>query len=266
VIPSYAQQKGSAFYVTPFAFSDKVSFMASFSFKITSGTFPPADGLAFILSTSTSLLGDSGNYVGFASSSVNNENPSPISSFAVKFDSNSAFFNYVSLLKNSDPTEYAESIEKNLIYNSGYEVNVWIDYDDTMLAVYTSYKLTKPATPILLTTFDLSYLAGKSVYFGFSAGSGDSYGAHEVTNTKPLTFSNYKNPACHQVACDTLLEGNAEWPITSFGANATGTCNSGYSGSVYRQCLRDIETNTPYWGPIYGSCIEGKSAIINSKG
>lgn len=59
------------------------------------------------------------------------------------------------------------------------------------------------------------------------------------------------------LVCPAITEGNADWPATNAFATTTGTCVSGYVGSVSRTC-----TSSGSFSTISGSCSGARGFLF----
>ncbi|CAG7870031.1 putative L-type lectin-domain containing receptor kinase I.1 [Brassica rapa] len=189
-----AQQKGHAFFNRPFDFgsassSQSLSFWTHFVCALVPK--PGADGghgVAFVLSSSKDLTqADPTQYLGLFNISTNGSPSSQI--LAIELDTvESAEFddidkNHVGIDANnlhsvvSAPASYysdREGTNKSLTLLSGDPIQVWIDYEDTLLNVTLApLRNEKPSKPLLSRNINLtSVFPDGKAFVGFSAATG----------------------------------------------------------------------------------------------
>ncbi|KAF3544905.1 hypothetical protein DY000_02008083 [Brassica cretica] len=189
-----AQQKGHAFFNRPFDFgsassSQSLSFWTHFVCALVPK--PGADGghgIAFVLSSSKDLTqADPTQYLGLFNISTNGSPSSQI--LAIELDTvESAEFddidkNHVGIDENnlhsvvSAPASYysdREGTNKSLTLLSGDPIQVWIDYEDTLLNVTLApLRNQKPSKPLLSRNINLtSVFPDRKAFVGFSAATG----------------------------------------------------------------------------------------------
>ncbi|CAN0921531.1 L-type lectin-domain containing receptor kinase S.6 [Linum grandiflorum] len=206
---------GRALYFRPFRFLDpKTNSTASFSSRfifsiIQSPLCPPADGLAFLITSSPNSFSLSDGFMGLPGPALN-----PRDSFvAVEFDTN-----YDSSLQ--DPTHgdhvgvdvntivsFAEvSVSGTVDLKSGKEITAWIDYSDSAksVQVWLSYSQSRPPSPILVAKADLSNHFKEFMFVGFSASNGKGSAVHLVTHWR---FNTYGHPSFNSTL-ETIDQGN----------------------------------------------------------
>jgi len=65
------------------------------------------------------------------------------------------------------------------------------------------------------------------------------------------TWSDLVVNGCQRTRCPAETRGNANWPSTLSGNFVQGTCQAGFVGEPYRQCLSDGT-----WGPVQDPCVD----------
>ncbi|AEE78024.1 receptor-like protein kinase [Arabidopsis thaliana] len=187
------QQKGHAFFNRPFEFGSASSQSPSFSTHFVCALVPKpgvdgGHGIAFVLSSSMDLTqADPTQYLGLFNISTNGSPSSHL--LAIELDTvQSAEFddrdkNHVGIDENSlqsvesaSASYYSDKEGKNksLKLLSGDPIQVWIDYEDTLLNVTLApLKTQKPSKPLLSITINLTAIfPDRKAFIGFSAATG----------------------------------------------------------------------------------------------
>ncbi|XP_027120116.1 L-type lectin-domain containing receptor kinase IV.1-like [Coffea arabica] len=185
-------QTGHAFYPNPLKFKTKsnssaFSFSTQFVFAIVAEVpGMPGPGMAFVIAPTRGLAeGPSTRFLGLFNTSTDGNRTNHV--FAVELDTiqNPDFEdindNHVGIdinsmtSKVSQPASYQannKNLFDNLTLSSGQEMQLWVEYDgvarriDVTLAPVAA---SKPHTPLLSLTYDLSPIFQQSMYVGFSA-------------------------------------------------------------------------------------------------
>ncbi len=248
--PALGNQSGAVYSTTAVALGNHASFSTSFQFRLTNpGGWDPADGITFVLGTSTTGLGSAGVGMGYQGVSGH--------SVAIEFDTyNNAGFglgdddgdssNHVSIdtngvLTDTDLTNVygnpscgfpsGGTPDQNLYTVPGCMSNgdLWavnISYDGAHLTV----TLTDPTegssfTAINGYTIDLASILGQNTAFvGFTSGTGAGWENHDIVS---WTFS------------DTPQGGAAPWGSYAHDPQHTGV------SSIGAQRLEKIKWTTP---------------------
>ncbi|XP_028184943.1 L-type lectin-domain containing receptor kinase S.6 [Glycine soja] len=188
---------GRAFFIYPVRFLDPqtnstASFSCRFSFSILSSpSCPSADGLAFLIASSTHFPTLSSGYMGLPSSSFS-------SFFAVEFDTAFHPFlgdindNHVAVDVNSLASSFAsvDAASRGVDLKSGKIITAWVEYRHAMrmVRVWIGYSSTRPPTPILATQIDLSERLEDFMHVGFTASNGEGSSVHLVHHWQFKTF------------------------------------------------------------------------------
>ncbi len=167
------------------------SFTTDFTFQITSGTNPTADGFAFVIQGNNSTaLGPSGGGLGFGPDTPSGTGGIP-SSIAVKFDlfsndGEGADSTGLYLNGASPTTPAVDMTGSGVDLHSGDPFHVHMTYDGTTL-VMTITDTTTNATFTTSWPVDIPTIVGDDVaYLGFTAGTG---GYTAVQNIQTWTFT-----------------------------------------------------------------------------
>lgn len=198
--PASPNQQGSAFATTPV--DPRQSFSTGFGLNFPAGSFPPADGMAFVLQSvgptavSASGLGSALGYGGIHPSVAvefdlfNGDpgDPGYVSSGAVD-----AGDQHVGITVNGDPTSHFACATVRSPPDSpctgtlpgplSGPVFAWVDYSSAahVLSVYVAKTRTKPAAPVVSRAIDLAGLLGPSTFAGFTAATGLFTAEQDVT-------------------------------------------------------------------------------------
>jgi hypothetical protein len=182
-------QNGSAFWKSRIYLGTDKSFSAYFTFLINGSVGGGADGLAFVLQTSTVTAGSSGGGIGY-------QGISP--SIAVEFDTydngENGGGNHVAIVEDGH-TNYAHTnyAVPSFALDGGIVGHVWVDYNGAtdLFEVRLSTTTTRPASALVSATKDLaSKFANNNVYVGFTAATGGSSNYHFIQD---LMFENSYN-------------------------------------------------------------------------
>ncbi|KAL1192414.1 putative L-type lectin-domain containing receptor kinase I.1 [Cardamine amara subsp. amara] len=187
------QQMGHAFFNRPFDFGSASSQSLSFSTHFVFALVPKpgvdgGHGIAFVLSSSMDLTkADPAQYLGLFNISTNGSPSSQL--LAIELDTvQSAEFddinkNHVGIDVNSlrsvdsvSASYYSDRDGKNksLALLSGDSIEVWIDYEDTLLNVTLApLRNEKPSKPLLSKAINLTAIfPDQQAFVGFSAATG----------------------------------------------------------------------------------------------
>lgn len=186
--PAGAAYAGSAFLNKKIKQSDGFSSYFNFTLKYPRSAYgldAGADGLVFIVAKNTNSLGGIGEGIGYTG--INN-------SIGIEFDSfpnaNDISNSHIGINLNGQLTsdKNKPGYEDNVAdlganyFNEDGPFHVWIDYESNsqLLSVYISKTTTRPASPTLTKTIDLSQYCGDEYYVGFTAATGSCYEAHKI--------------------------------------------------------------------------------------
>jgi hypothetical protein len=176
-LTNFFSQTGSVFSTTPFVLAQ--SFSTHFQFSLHNG-IGPADGITFVIQNSPSgpsALGAGGGGLGYAGIS-----PSAAIEFDIFQGPSDRDNNHVGILENGNLASYLSVASPGFkLYGSG-PVNVWVDYNAAthLLQVYVSQGATKPSTPLVSATIDLSRVVGPAGYFGFTGATGGFFAVQDI--------------------------------------------------------------------------------------
>lgn len=176
------QQRGSFFYTTPITFTENTGFSCYFTFVISGG----ADGIVFVIhndSAGASAVANPARSIGYSSANSGDATGDGIAnSVAVGYI---IYLQNTILIWNETTNLQAENTSQNPAvtaaipappdWNSGSTIHNWIDYDarNNLLSVYGSQTSTKPSTPLVTHTVDItSFTGGSQAYVGFTASTG----------------------------------------------------------------------------------------------
>ncbi|CAN8301132.1 unnamed protein product [Cochlearia groenlandica] len=192
------QKMGHAFFKQPFVFNSSESLSFSTQFvcaMVREPRITPGNGIAFFLSPSMDLSNaDATQYLGLFNTTTNRSPSSRI--FAIELDTVlSAEFddinnNHVGIDVNSltsiesAPASYfldKEGVNKSLSLTSGDSIQVWVDYDGTVLNVSLApLGVQKPSRNLLSRSINLSEVLHGRTFVGFSAATGQLANNHYI--------------------------------------------------------------------------------------
>lgn len=192
---------GNAFYAHPIHLLNSSSnisnsFNTCFVFSIIhSGSNGGGYGLAFLLSPTTNLQGDSGQYMGIFNRTNDGNSSNHI--FAVEFDTvnghnegTNSKGNHIGVNingMNSVATEsgayyLGDSEKKEEVYFDSGPIQAWIEYADGLLNVTIAplHVVAKPIKPLISFGIQLSSVLTDTIYAGFSAATGEETSSHYI--------------------------------------------------------------------------------------
>lgn len=180
-------RSGSVFTTSQYGIT---GFSAAFEFRISSpggtsdGISAGADGITFVVQRAgATALGGSGEGMGYGPRA---STPGIANSVAVEFDTfkngwdpNS---NHIGIDTNGSLTSLATT-NIATAFDNGTKWSVWVDYNGTTLEVRASTDGVRPTLATLSHTIDIAAtIGGSAAYIGFTGGTGQAYGKHEVLN------------------------------------------------------------------------------------
>jgi uncharacterized protein (TIGR03437 family) len=239
--PATGNQSGAAYSTTPVTLGNNAAFSTQFQFRFTNpGGWNPADGITFVLGTSTTGLGAGGvgmGYQGVGGKSVGIEFDTYNNAALGIGDNDGNSSNHVSI----DTNGVLTNTDLTNVYNNGScgfangtppqnphtvagcmsNGDLWtanIVYDGSNLTV----TLTDPAEPASFTAINsypinlASALGQNTAYVGLTSGTGAGWENHDIVN---WTFSNTP-----QLPCTYLVNGLTQnQPSSLTSGNITGS-------------------------------------------
>ncbi|MBB1074177.1 PEP-CTERM sorting domain-containing protein [Rhodoferax sp. 4810] len=202
--PATNNQSGSVFSSDRIMLDANTSFSSMFQFRITNSGGNRdtdgigADGLVFVMQTMSNTAGTIGGGMGYKGLSP---------SFGVEFDTwnNSGWDdnngNHVGIDLNGDINSVTQVAVPTRM-NNGNVWSAWVDYnsvsDSMEVRLIEGTEEARPEVALLSYTISSTALpiTENGAFFGFTAGTGGAYGAHEILNWSLET---------HQVAEPTTL-------------------------------------------------------------
>lgn len=182
--PDSPSQAGSAFLTNPFRVDQSTLFETRFDFLISGGD--GSDGLAFVIHSDedgASAVGGPGGNLGYGGISR---------SLAIEFDTHLNVFaseisdpndNHVAVSVFGRPGFQVATGIPSFDLNAGDIISALINYDGAALDVFLSDEDLFSDTPILSTPLSLETVIGRGdAFFGFTAGTGDGFNAHDILN------------------------------------------------------------------------------------
>jgi glucose/arabinose dehydrogenase len=256
ITPAATFRAGSAFYGDRLAVGADTSFSTQFQFRLSGGQGTNgADGITFMVQNSAAganARGEAGGYLGYDDNPTTPGAPAIDSSLAIEFDTFKNTWdvggNQISVLRDGDVTQTLAESSPTLDLNSGSPLNAWIEYDGTndRLEVFLANNTTRPRTPSLTTTVDLSAVVnGESAFVGFSGGTGGRTNLQDIESWN-FSSSPTRNPGTIAIGQTTVsvVEGvtTATVPITRTGGS-DGTVGVDYT-TVDNTAVRDLDYRT----------------------
>ncbi|XVF55229.1 hypothetical protein PTKIN_Ptkin06aG0020000 [Pterospermum kingtungense] len=196
-------QKGHAFYLYPVYFKNSTngyisSFSTTFIFAIAAEN--PAFigmGMAFVVAPTRGLPGATeSQYLGLFNRSNNGNDTNRVVAIELDTVPNTEFDdindNHVGIdinglvSANSSAAGYYKDGTRqfrNLTLKSGAPMQVWVEYDGLEKRMYVTlapFNVSKPKTPLLSLSRDLSSIINNEMYVGFSSSTGVVLGTHYV--------------------------------------------------------------------------------------
>ncbi|MEE8107201.1 MAG: L-type lectin-domain containing protein [Planctomycetota bacterium] len=186
--PDAGSLAGSAFVTAGVPVGATSSIHSSFVYRIhgiRGGGPLGSDGMAFVIQADprgATALGTAGGALGYGGPTL--ITPSVI----VEFDTHINFGvdpgdNHVALHKDGDWTVDLTHGFPGFTLNDGTSQYVWVDYNGLtdLFEVFVSKTATKPGAALFSHTIDLSAVLGSdTAYFGFTAGTGGGFNAHDI--------------------------------------------------------------------------------------
>ncbi len=253
--PATGNQSGAAYNTTPVTLGNNATFSTQFQFRFSNqGGTEPADGIVFVLGTSTKGLGGlgvgmgyqnvSGNSVGIEFDTYNNTgfglgNDDGNSSNHVSIDTNGSLTNTgLTNVYGNQTCIFATGSSSNTAAGCMANGDLWtvnISYDGSKLTV----TLTDPAkgssfTAINGYAINLASLLGQTTaYAGFTSGTGAGWEDHDIVN---WTFANTAQSA---VCTYSLSASTASVGATQTTGTVAVTAGTG--------CTWTATSNAPTW-------------------
>ncbi|CAI6064978.1 cadherin-like beta sandwich domain-containing protein [Cohnella sp. JJ-181] len=191
-------QYGTVFNWDKVSLRDNSGFSTYFTFKMTNpGGGPPAgaDGIVFAVQTKSNSAGSVGVGMGFGG--IQNSVGVEFDTYDNASETGDPSANHVAVDLNGSVSHGSQGVyaEPSIDFNSGQDVNVWIDYKtaNKTLEVFYSNSTTRPGTPKLTYTgLDLqNVIKSEDVYVGFTAATGGAWQNHLI---KQWYFTNKYDP------------------------------------------------------------------------
>jgi gliding motility-associated-like protein len=249
-----------------------VDFSAYFSFQITGNSSVGADGIGFVLQTTSSGAGSTGEGIGY-------QGISP--SIIIEFDTynNSAYDqngNHIAIMEDGNNQNHKTQTSPGQSMKNGSVYHVWVDYDGTTLEVRFSNTSSRPGSATLSHTVSLaSKFAGKNVFVGFTSATGGEYSTHDITSflfsdkyisggldpngnyiPGPNSISVTTNPAVIYLTETSNVTATAKLPNGNPAANAdiTFSCPCGTFNPVTVKSDANGIASTTFTGVSVGNC------------
>ena len=158
------------------------SFTTSFTLRQTELTFPPADGMAFVLqSAGPGTLGGGGFAQGYGEID---------DSLAIEFDifgneelENDPFDNHVGVMRDGDASNHLElAFAPSTFWLTDREYRAWVRYsaENESLKIWLSRRKIRPGEPLIKMDLVLDEVLAGKAYAGFTAATGSLGSAQRV--------------------------------------------------------------------------------------
>lgn len=175
---------GSVYLANGIPLNANTSFSTRFEMSIHGGrpNSPPGDGLAFLVQgVGPAAIGGLGSGLGYSGIAK---------SVIVEMDTwggnaqNDPSDNHIAVMQNGVSATHLAAFTPAFLFTDGATHTVWVDYAAATqtLKVYVAAAATttKPATPVISQAINLFGTVGGTAWFGFSAGTGYFYNAHDI--------------------------------------------------------------------------------------
>jgi hypothetical protein len=208
------------------------TFTTDFSFQITPGSNPTADGFTFVIEgNSTSVLGPSGGGLGYGPDSPTGTAAGIANSVAVKFDlySNAGEgINSTGLYTNgaSPTTPFVDLTGSGIDLHSGHVFNVHMVYDGTNLTMTITDATTNASFTHAFPINIPATVGGNSAYVGFTGGTGGLTAIQEIITWTYVSNGGTQPPTLKSIAVTPANQSAAAGTTVQFKATGTYSDNS----------------------------------------
>jgi len=187
VTPSAEFQSGSVFSTSTVSLTSDYSFSTKFRFNFnTQDTvgFAGADGLVFVIQTSSDAVGGAGGSIGYGG--INNSIGIEFDNFDNGAGDGDPDGNHVGINQNGSVFSLATETSP-FDLDAGTDLFAWIDYNGAtgLLEVRLNDQDSRPTDALLGYTFasGLDTILGTTdAYVGFTSGTGNGYANHDVVS------------------------------------------------------------------------------------
>jgi hypothetical protein len=215
------------------------TFTTDFSFQITPGSNPTADGFTFaIKGNSTSVLGPSGGGLGYGPDTPTGA-AGIANSVAVKFDlySNAGEgINSTGIYTNgaSPTTPFVDLTGSGIDLHSGHVFNVHMVYDGTNLTMTITDATTNAAFTHAFPINIPATVGGNSAYVGFTGGTGGLTAIQEIITWTYVSNGGTQPPTLKSIAVTPANQSTPSGTTVQYTATGTYSDNSvkNITGSV----------------------------------
>lgn len=186
LVPDLGSQAGTAFWSTQL--TTQASFETSFRFQIsgTQSTSLRSDGMAFVIhddARGSAALGIGGGALGYSYEQTSGPEITP--SVLIEFDIYQNGWDpddhHVALMLDGEKAGHVASATVTDLLDDGDVKNVSIAYDADAKQLSVSFSEGADPLALLFTeTVDLQALVGDDAWFGFAAGTGGGWAAHDL--------------------------------------------------------------------------------------
>jgi Malectin domain/Legume lectin domain/Chitobiase/beta-hexosaminidase C-terminal domain len=258
-------EASSAWYPTPI---NVQSFTTDFTFQITPGTSPTADGLTFtIQGNTTSVLGALGGGLGYGPDTPSGT-PGIANSVAVKFDlySNAGEGNNSTGMytNGASPTTPATTLGGGINLHSADIFHVHLSYDGSTLTLTITDTTNSAET--FTTTWPINIPAtvgGNTAYVGFTAGTG---GLTAIQDILTWTYAGGNGTSTAATPTFSLAAGTYSGPQTVSLSDATPGAAIFYTLDGSTPATTPGGSTQQYSSPITVNSTETINAIATASG
>jgi glucose/arabinose dehydrogenase len=251
--PNTQNSAGSAFFKDALSFDSNSSFQTQFQFRLNGGQGSAgADGFTFMLQNAAGgagTLGGVGGGLGYGGTGPK--------SLAIKFDTydngaSDPSDNYVAVVRDGAVDVNLSSANTTIDLNSGSPVNAWVDYNGATdrLEVYLGTSTTKPSSPLLAQTLDLTAIVGNSAFVGFSGATGG------LTNNQDIEDWKFSTTA----QSPTLSFSQPTYTVDEAAGTATITVRRGVNASTAAASVNYATSNGTATA---GADYTARSGVLN---
>jgi Legume lectin domain/Chitobiase/beta-hexosaminidase C-terminal domain/Bacterial Ig-like domain (group 2) len=208
------------------------TFTTDFSFQVTPGSNPTADGFTFAIEgDSTSVLGPSGGGLGYGPDTPTGTAAGIANSVAVKFDlySNAGEgINSTGLYTNgaSPTTPFVDLTGSGIDLHSGHVFNVHMVYDGTNLTMTVTDATTNAAFTRAFPINIPATVGGSSAYVGFTGGTGGLTAIQEIITWTYVSNGGTQPPTLTSISVTPANQSAAAGTTVPFHAAGTYSDNS----------------------------------------
>lgn len=212
-----AQQRGSAYYLTPISVDSGTSFQAQFTARFDGGQGSGGgEGLAFVIQNSPA--GTSAQNIGPYPGGLN-YNAVP-NSIGIELDTlKNVYEQYadeITITVNGVMVTPVATTASPFDLNNGQSYSVWVDYDgeNNLLSVFISDTNNKPQDAVLTANLELDQIVGDQAYLGFAAATGSAVNNTYIESWNVLYDDPVPTPGFFTLTSDAFSVSESSDSIT----------------------------------------------------